>query len=162
MADAPLDPSTRPRLLEVAETTLAVVHGLVSPAMIRDFFDTSFTRLATVLANQDVSISGPALACYGATSEQTMQIAVGFPVDRQIVPEDEVVADRLPAGPTARLVHHGSFDELGASWDRLYSWITDRGLTPGDNRWEVYVTEPNPQMDPADLRTELNWPVAPV
>jgi hypothetical protein len=25
--------------------------------------------------------------------------------------------------------------------------------------WEVYLTEPSPEMDPADLRTELNWPV---
>lgn len=23
--------------------------------------------------------------------------------------------------------------------------------------WEVYLTEPSPDMDPADLRTELNW-----
>ena len=26
--------------------------------------------------------------------------------------------------------------------------------------WEVYLTEPSPDMDPANLRTELNQPIA--
>jgi effector-binding domain-containing protein len=25
--------------------------------------------------------------------------------------------------------------------------------------WEVYLTEPSPDMDPAELRTELFWPL---
>ena len=57
------------------------------------------------------------------------------------------------------LVHEGSFDELGSSWGRLGQWIAAAGLTPGEDMWEVYVTEPSPDMDPADLRTELNWTI---
>jgi effector-binding domain-containing protein len=67
------------------------------------------------------------------------------------------VAGSLPGGQVARLVHHGSFDELGSSWARLGAWIGQRGLTPTDALWEVYVTEPSPDMDPADLRTALHW-----
>lgn len=57
------------------------------------------------------------------------------------------------------MVHFGAFDELGASWERLRSWIGEHGLTPGPVMWEFYLTEPSPEMDPRDLRTELNWPV---
>ena len=57
----------------------------------------------------------------------------------------------------ARLVHLGSYDRLVASWERLGSWMGEHGLTPGPVLWEVYVTEPSPDMDPADLRSELNW-----
>ena len=63
------------------------------------------------------------------------------------------------AGGSPRLVHEGSFDELGSSWGRLGQWIAAAGLTPGEDMWEVYVTEPSPDMDPADLRTELNWTI---
>ena len=66
----------------------------------------------------------------------------------------------LPAGRAARLVHHGSYDELGSSWERLARWMRDQRLEPAAFFWEVYVTEPSPDMDPADLRTELIWPVA--
>lgn len=75
-------------------------------------------------------------------------------------PETGVVAGSLPGGRVARLTHHGSFDRLGSSWDRLGSWMRARGLPAGEDRWETYVTEPSPDMDPRDLRTELNWPVA--
>jgi effector-binding domain-containing protein len=59
----------------------------------------------------------------------------------------------------ARLVHQGGYDQLGAAWDRLRSWIDGQGLTPGRELWEVYVTEPSPDIDPATLRTELNWTI---
>jgi effector-binding domain-containing protein len=42
---------------------------------------------------------------------------------------------------------------------RLAEWLGAQGLSPSDERWEVYVTQPSPEMDPADLRTELYWPV---
>ena len=41
--------------------------------------------------------------------------------------------------------------------ERLAAWMGEQGLTPGPVLWEVYVTEPSPDMDPADLRSELNW-----
>ena len=58
------------------------------------------------------------------------------------------------------MVHAGSFDGLSEAWQRLGAWIGGQGLTPANDYWEVYVTEPSPDMDPADLRTELNWPVS--
>ncbi|WP_280421548.1 GyrI-like domain-containing protein [Nocardia carnea] len=161
MVTEPAARSPEPHLLDVAEENLAVVHGRVSPDEIRTFFDTSFGRLAAVLDTQGANITGPALALYGTVDEQSMEITVGFPVGRRIRPEGEVEAGVLPAGRTARLLHHGSFDGLDQSWNRLHSWITDRGLAPAGTRWEVYVTEPNPHMDPAGLRTELNWSIAP-
>lgn len=160
MVVEPVDQNTEPELLEVAEENLAVVRGRVFPADIRTFFDTSFGRLAVVIDTQKANITGPALALYGTAGEHTMEITVGFPVDRRIQPDAEVIAGVLPAGRTARLVHHGSFDTLHQSWDRLHFWVAARGLTPGDTRWEVYLTEPNPHMDPAALRTELNLSIA--
>lgn len=51
-------------------------------------------------------------------------------------------------------------DGLGSSRERLHSWIRAQGLAAEEDRWETYVTQPSPDMDPHDLRTELNWPVA--
>ena len=65
----------------------------------------------------------------------------------------------LPAGHVARVVHSCGYDQLGETWGRLGAWIVDPGLTPGIDLWEIYVTEPNPEMDPADLHTELIWTV---
>jgi effector-binding domain-containing protein len=42
----------------------------------------------------------------------------------------------------------------------LRGWIEAQGLRAGETFWEVYLTQPTPDMDPGELRTELNWPVA--
>jgi len=49
---------------------------------------------------------------------------------------------------------------LGSSWQQLERWIRAQGLEPANSFWEVYATEPTAEMDPADLRTELIWPVS--
>ncbi|GGL45235.1 GyrI-like domain-containing protein [Nocardia jinanensis] len=159
MTADPTDHTAQPELLEVTETITAVVRGIVTPEQTVSFFDSSFGLLPPAIAAQAAVITGPALSLWGTDSENSTEIEVGFPVDRRIQPDGAVVPGRLPAGRIARIVHRGGFDTLGVTWGRLHTWITDRGLTPAADRWEVYLTEPNPQMDPADLRTELNWTV---
>jgi effector-binding domain-containing protein len=69
----------------------------------------------------------------------------------------EVVASSLPGGDVARLSHLGSYDRLSESWGRLGTWIGEQGRRPGPRFWEVYVTEPTPEADPASMRTDLYW-----
>jgi effector-binding domain-containing protein len=148
-----------PELVTVPTVTTAVIRGRVLPDEVRDFFDSSFSALAETLSTQDIPISGPAFGLYRAAADDAMDIEVGFPTERAVQPEGDVVPGSLPAGRVARLVHSGSFDELQASWQRLQAWIDEQGLTPQPLWWEVYVTEPSPDMDPNHLRTELNAPV---
>jgi effector-binding domain-containing protein len=117
--------------------------------------------LAGVLSAQGgADITGPAFALYHGQPGETADLEVGFPTAEAVRPDGDVEAGALPAGRVARLVHAGGYDELGASWQRLGAWIVERGHRPGPVMWEVYVTEPSPDMDPADLRTELVWPLA--
>ncbi|MEU1957319.1 GyrI-like domain-containing protein [Nocardia rhamnosiphila] len=159
MTAEPADRTAEPELLEIAETITAVVRGRVAPAQTISFFDTSFGILPPAIAAQEAAITGPALSRWGDASEEATDLEVGFPVDRRIRPDGDVVPGVLPACRVARVVHYGAFDALGATWDRLHGWITEQRLVPGADRWEVYLTEPDPHMDPADLRTELNWSV---
>jgi effector-binding domain-containing protein len=151
--------SPEPELVDSPSATTAVIRGVVRVAELADFFDRSFSRLATVLSDEGVAITGPAFALYHGQPTDTADVEVGFPTDRAVRPDGDVEPSSLPACRVARLVHHGSYGELGSSWERLQSWIEARGHTPGSDLWEVYVTEPSPDMDPADLRTELNWPL---
>ena len=148
-----------PELADTAETTTAVIHRVVPMAEITDFFDRSFTELATVLARQGITPAGPAFARYAGPPDDTADIEVGFPLHDPVEPEGNVERSSLPAGRVARVVHAGGYDQLGETWGRLGAWIAERGLTAGADLWEVYVTEPNPDMDPGELRTELYWTV---
>jgi effector-binding domain-containing protein len=148
-----------PELVSAEPVTTAVVRGVVPVAALREFFDVSFRDLARTTADQGVALLGPAFALYRGPFGDTVDLEVGFPVDRPVRSDGHVVAGRLPGGPVARTTHSGSFDGLGDAWARLAAWVREQGRTPSPERWESYVTQPSPDMDPRDLRTELFWPV---
>jgi len=150
---------TDPEFVDAPAATTAVVFGVVAMSEVPSFFDRTFSTLPAVLATQGVAIVGPAFARYHGPPSDVADLEIGFPTDRPVQTDGDVQPGALPLGRVARLVHHGSYGELGTAWERLGAWIAGRGLTPGDDLWEVYVTEPSPDMDPADLRTELNWSV---
>lgn len=149
--------TTEAELVDLDETPTAVIYGVIPMTEMVGFFDRSFTELAEVLARQGVTPTGAGFARYAGPPGETVELEVGFPVHSAVSAEGQVRAGTLPAGRVARLVHVGAFDGLGESWGRLGEWIGAHGLTPGADMWEVYVTEPRPDMDPAELRTQLYW-----
>lgn len=152
-----------PTLVTVSEVTTAVVRGSLPVSELPGFFDSSFGKLAETVSAQQIGIAGPAFALYHRAPTDTADLEVGFAIDRAVRPEGDVgavVSSALPYGRVVRMVHAGGFDGLPDAWQRLQNWIEEQGLTPTSPVWEVYVTEPHPDMDPRDLRTELNWPIA--
>lgn len=149
-----------PELTELAEVPTAVVDGQIAMSDAGAFFDRVFRTLPGVLAEQGIGIVGPAVARYHGAPTDTVDLEAGFPTDRPVTAAGDVRPGSLPSGTAARLVHAGGYDSLGESWGRLAGWLAEHGHTPGDDLWEVYVTEPTPDMDPADLRTELYWRLA--
>lgn len=149
-----------PELVTIDPATTAVVRDVVRMAELRDFFDASFQALGRTVAAQGVAVMGPAFGRYRGAPGEALDVEVGFVTDRAVQADGVVNAGSLPGGKVARLMHLGAFDGLGPSWEVLRSWLGDQGLSPADDRWEVYVTQPGPQTDPQTLRTELNWPLA--
>ncbi|MER7950640.1 GyrI-like domain-containing protein [Streptomyces sp. NPDC096079] len=154
------DPGQQPHLVDLEPETTAVVRGVVSPGDLRTFFDEAFGALGRVLHEQQVPPRSAAFGLSHGSPGETWDLEVGFVTGREVRAEDGVVPGRLPGGRVARMTHHGGFDGLAEAWERLGDWILTQGLRAGEDRWEVYVTRPTPDMDPADLRTELNWPIA--
>ncbi|WP_406423489.1 GyrI-like domain-containing protein [Streptomyces sp. NBC_01589] len=152
--------TSKPELVNLAPATTAIVRGVVSMAGLRDFYDASFSTLAQTISAQRITMLSPAFGLHHGSPGETLDLEVGFVTDRAVQPEAGVMVGSLPGGRVARLTHFGSFDVLESSWERLRSWMQKRGLPVGQGRWETYITQPSPDMDPRDLRTELNWPVA--
>ncbi|GAA2093137.1 AraC family transcriptional regulator [Brevibacterium salitolerans] len=69
--------------------------------------------------------------------------------------ELRAVASAVPGGRIAAATYLGGFDGLSGAWQTLVAALESQGETPAVPFWEVYVTEPRPDMDPAELRTDL-------
>ena len=123
------------------------------------FFDRSFPALGAAMAQLGAVPSDPAFAHHLRPPEDTSELEVGFPVERPVDPDGDVVPSRLPGGRVATLVHQGGYDGLGESRRRLQEWVAQQGLTPAPGFWEVHLTEPTPDGDPAANRTALHLPL---
>jgi effector-binding domain-containing protein len=149
--------ATEPELVDVESRTTAVIGDAIAADELVAFFDRSFSTIANVVSGQGIAVKSPAFALYHGPPAETVDLEVGFVTDRHVQPDGEVRPGSLPTGRVARLVHQGGYDRLRDSWERLRSWTDAQGLVRGGALWEVYVTEPSPDMDPATLVTELNW-----
>jgi effector-binding domain-containing protein len=111
--------------------------------------------------------AGPPYGRYHVFGPDQVDLEIGVPVSAPLpgltpletCAAGEVGASELPAGPAGTTVHRGSYDGLGSAMMRLRAWILATGRTPAAGQWESYVDDPAQVADPADLTTELYWPL---
>jgi effector-binding domain-containing protein len=100
-----------------------------------------------------------------------MEIDVAVPVAAAVPGEGRIIADVLPAGRYAVLVHTGPYEGLYEATKALLDWARGKGLGwdkwpagPGGEGWrariETYFTDPTEEPDPAKWETELAFKVA--
>lgn len=161
------EPHTEPVIVQISEARTAVVRGRDVPfADLPSFYDSAFAALSEVLADQNLTPVGPAFGLMTRQPTETMDLEVGFAIDHPLegarTAGSGVVVEpsTLPEGTTAAASHLGAYDALGDAWAAFMSWIESQGYAPQLPFWEVYVTEPSPDADPASMRTDLFVPIA--
>jgi effector-binding domain-containing protein len=159
MSDERHDTEPGPQLVTADAVTTAVIRRTVPMAELGGFYDEAFRTLVETLTRQGIAPAGPAFGLYHGAPTDRADVEAGFATAGPVEADGDVVAGSLPAGRVARLVHRGAYDTLVGSWERLHSWVVSQGLQPGPLMWELYVTEPTPDADPAALLTELNLQV---
>lgn len=141
---------------DIAPTATAVVrHEGVTLNDLSGLFDTAFPRVAAAAFAAGNPPIGPATALYEGDPATTFSIEIGFPVSTPFGDADGVLGSALPGGRVAVLTHLGDYETLSSAWKQLMEFLDDRGLHPGPQYGEVYVTEPGPDVDPATLRTDI-------
>lgn len=147
---------TSVEIFDIPAVTAVVVKAKGwQTSKIRELFDTGFSSLATA-----VQPAGPAYALYTRQPSDTVDIEIGFPSKTALIapiPAQKVTLEpgEIPAGKVACLSHVGSFEDLPQAYEELLAQIKQQGMTPQLPFFEVYVTEPSPDMDPAEMRTDI-------
>lgn len=158
----PPEPIQTTELIDHPRVPLAVVRRTDLPlADLPALMDEMFSHLPQALAAAGAAIIGPALALSSRMPSETCDIAVGFPVTVPLaapvtLPTSSVVeAGELPARRVAMISHLGGHDGLYEAWGAFAGGLRADGAQPVAPFWEIYVTAPTPETDPATLRTDL-------
>lgn len=146
---------------EVQEFPTVVRVALAYPMeRIRELFDETFAALFPALGANGLRPVGPPFSLHRRMPTDTVDIEVGIPVDHPLeAPVDvegvTLTPAVLPAGRIAVVSYFGAYDGLGDAWGRFMGDIDAGGHQPDFPFWEIYATEPEPDMDPSTLRTDL-------
>ena len=151
--------TTEPQVVELASTTVAALRETVPMTGLREYYDRAFHTIMGVIQGQGIQPTGPPVGIYYSMPTETVDMAAGFPTDREVTADAGVEATTLPAGRAVQLTHAGSYDSMAQSYDRLMAFVRDQGLSPGPLMWETYLTEPTPDGDPDAMRTLITWPL---
>jgi effector-binding domain-containing protein len=110
-------------------------------------------------ASQGIEPNYPPFARFhgGSPGDWNMEAGVGIP--SPIPDGDRVKASMLPAGRAAVSWHVGPFDKLPDAWMTFRDEIEAKQLRSASGPWEVYWSDPAEVKDPAELRTELVYPI---
>ena len=133
-----------------------VVRDTVAFDAIPALYDRAFPAIFAALGAAGVTPSAPPMGVMHGSPGDTLDLSVAVPVKEQFNVGDDtdgIASETLPAGRAATLLVRGDYNQLGAGYERLFSWIAGQGLTPSGNSWEQYLTEPKPGGNPADNET---------
>ncbi|MGE5141429.1 MAG: MerR family transcriptional regulator [Rudaea sp.] len=99
-------------------------------------------QLGAYLARHGLSPVGPCLTVYYDSEfrERDVDVEVCEPLAGSAPDQDPVQIHSLPGLRTAAcILHHGGFEQVGATYDTLLRWIEANGYRPAGPNREVYL-----------------------
>ena len=118
-----------------------------------------FQAVGQVVSQQRIEKDGSLFARYHSFGE-TIDLEAGVPVKSAIQPEGDVRPNELPSGPAAIAVHAGPYETLSQTYEAIQGWLEATGRTASGAPWEIYLTDPSMEPDPAKWLTEVIFPLA--
>lgn len=83
----------------------------------------------------------------------------GIQIDKPGKSNGRVEYKETTGGNVVKGLHYGPYDKTPTSHDQLSKWILANGKTVTGSPWEVYVTDPGAEPDPAKWLTEIYYPI---
>jgi effector-binding domain-containing protein len=148
-----------PHLADSPEMQLALIHLTVPRSEIMTAMGPAFGELEAVLRAQGIAPTGPWFAHHLHRPTDTFDFNICSPVATPVQPTGRVTSGTLRAARVVRTIHHGKYEGLAAAWGDFVAWIADNNYKTAEDLWEVYLTGPFNNPDPATWQTELNAPL---
>jgi effector-binding domain-containing protein len=140
------------------ERQTAVVLATLAAQEIGPWLGGAFEAVARYLSKWGAGPVGPPFARYHRTPDGRFEVEAGFVAITPVAGEGDVEPSDLAAGPAAVTVHVGGYGDVAAAYDALGRFVAEQGGVPDGDPYEVYLSDPRAEPDPASWRTEVVQP----
>ena len=144
---------------QIVETPFLFIRRQAKSEEIAEALGAMFGSVFQFATAQAIPFAGAPTARYPCFGPGLITIEAGMPVAGADAGEGEIEVGSLLGGDVATTIHPGAYDKLGDAHEAIQRWLVENGEEANGAPWEVYLTDPGEVPDPADWRTEVNWPL---
>jgi len=144
------------QIVDTEKQPVLSVQTTTSVANIPNVVGEVFGRVATHIAASGKEPLGPAFIAYHNMDMENLQMEIGFPIDEEIEGKADIVLSYIPAGKKAVGFHKGSYSELGPFYEKMGSWIAQKGYEPTGVMYEYYYNSPE-EIPESELLTKVEF-----
>ena len=115
----------------------------------------AYAEISAFMNINGIKMTGQPMAITRAWQEGGYQFDAAIPVD--FIPAQlsgNINSGLSPAGPAVRAVHHGAYDHMMPTYEKLAAYMSAHGLSQGTVSWEHYVTDPG-STEQQDMITHI-------
>ena len=134
----------------------AGVRQVIPMTELKDTFGKAFEEVAAAVGRSGAVLVGPAYACYYGMPAETVDVEIGFGIDR-VVDAPGLLVSEHPETRVAVATHVGPYDELERAYGEFMPWLAEQKLNLAEDMYEFYDSEPD--VDPAATVTRMVFPI---
>jgi effector-binding domain-containing protein len=140
----------------VPEQRTAQTHFRARPEEMAARFGEAFGEVSVYLEQNAIEFEGPAFARY-TRGDHYFDVDAGFILDDVVEGNGEVVGGTLPDCEALVTTHLGPYETLMEAYSDIEAWAKEHGRELDEPMWEYYFS--GPDTPPAEIRTEVVWPL---
>ena len=146
---------------EVLSMPALSVKDSVSVTDIGTFLETYYPMLYMYALRNEASPTGHPYAIYHEPWDSLGMnfMEAGINTTKQIDGENEIQSVMSPGGKAVKAIYFGPYEDVSLVYRAIKQYMEVLKLEPAGNPWEVYVTDPMQEPDPAKRETIVYFPV---
>lgn len=148
-------------VIDVAALDILYVSGGSSKetASIENALASAYQEITAFMAEHDIEMNGQPMAITRAWDEQGYRFDAAIPVLMKPVElSGRVRSGQSPSGPSVRVIHRGSYEQMAPSYQKLDAYMAAHGLPEGSVSWEHYISDPGETAE-EDLVTHIYFKI---
>lgn len=118
----------------------------------------TYGAIAQYLAELGEEPAGAPFIAYYNMDMQNLDVAIGFPVTRQLAGKKPIDTHEMPTGKVATCVHTGPYNQVGLAYEALSTWMAKDGYEATGIAYEYYLNDPQ-ETPPEQLMTQILFPL---
>jgi effector-binding domain-containing protein len=144
------------QIIETEKQPVLSVQTTTSVDKMPDLLGAIYHSIVNYIIDCGEEPLGPAFVAYYDMDMENLNIEIGFPVAKEMQGKGDIKLRYIPAGKKATGFHKGPYTEIGSVYDRLATWISEKGYEPTGVVYEYYYNSPQ-EIPESELLTKIEF-----